>query len=54
MGGTGDLVVSLVGTMTYSYYKWINISCLCTYLMLWPTYRAETCSCSPSVLLDEI
>ena len=20
----------------------------------WPTYRAETCSCSPSVLLDEI
>ena len=24
-----DLVVSLVGTLTYSYYKWINISCLC-------------------------
>jgi len=20
----------------------------------WPTYRAETCSCSPSVLLGEI
>jgi len=37
--GERDLIVSLVGTMTYSYYKWINISFLCTYLMLWICYN---------------
>jgi hypothetical protein len=36
--GERDLIVTLVGTMTYSYYKWINISCLCIYLMLWICY----------------
>jgi len=43
--GDRDLVVSLVGIMTYSYYKRINISCLCTYLMLWICQmRSATCS----------
>jgi hypothetical protein len=30
-GRKRDLVISIVGTMTYSYYKWIIISCLSTY-----------------------
>ena len=30
--GERDLVVSIVGTMTWGCYKWIIISCLCTYV----------------------
>ena len=29
-GGGRDLVVPIVGTMTWGYYKWIIISFLCT------------------------
>jgi len=30
--GERDLIVSIVGTMTWGCYKWIIISCLCTYV----------------------
>ena len=30
--GEQDLVVSVVGTMTWGCYEWIIISCLCTYV----------------------
>ena len=33
-GGERDLVVSVVGTMTWGCYKWIIISCLCTYVQV--------------------
>ena len=40
--GGQDLIVSIVGTMTQGCYKWINISCLCTYLMLRICYNQYT------------
>ena len=30
--GERDLVVSIVGTVTWGCYKWIIITCLCTYV----------------------
>jgi len=32
VGGERDLVVSVVGTVTWGCYGWIIIGCLCTYV----------------------
>ena len=50
-GEERDLVVTIVGTLTWGCYKWIIISCLCTYARV--CYHSYA-SCIPTVLLGVI